>query len=112
MLDQGAKEKMSNGAATRIHRSREKIVGAAEKVFLQHGFLGTNMDLVAEVAGVSKQTVYAHFKSKETLFVEVVRAMTGGAADEIGEHTDEVLDDRPVREYLLKVAIDQLTIVL
>ncbi|MDQ6438215.1 TetR/AcrR family transcriptional regulator [Mesorhizobium sp. LHD-90] len=103
---------MSNGAATRIDRSRKKIIGAAEQVFLQHGFLGTNMDAVAEKAGVSKQTVYAHFKSKEALFVEVVRAMTGVAAHEIGEDVDEVLDDRPVRDYLLEVAIDQLRIVL
>ncbi|MFI0846259.1 TetR/AcrR family transcriptional regulator [Mesorhizobium sp. IMUNJ 23232] len=103
---------MSNGAATRLHRSHAKIVDAAERVFLQHGFLGANMDAVAENAGVSKQTVYAHFKSKEALFVEVVRAMTGGAAHEIGEDVEEVLDDRPVGEYLLGLAIDQLTIVL
>jgi TetR/AcrR family transcriptional regulator, mexJK operon transcriptional repressor len=103
---------MSNGAATRLQRSREKIIGAAEPVFLQHGFLGANMDVVAEEAGVSKQTVYAHFKSKEALFVEVVQAMTGGAAHAIGEDVDDVLDDRPVRDFLLEVAIDQLTIVL
>ena len=103
---------MSNGAATRIKRSKSKILPAAEAVFLQYGFLGTNMDTVAERAGVSKQTVYAHFQSKEALFIEVVEAMTGGAATDIGEDVPEVLDDRPVADYLLNVAIDQLVIVM
>jgi AcrR family transcriptional regulator len=103
---------MSNGAETRIRRSREKILAAAEDVFLRHGFLGTNMDAVAEKAGVSKQTVYAHFRSKEALFMEVVEAMTGGAAQEIGEDLEDVFDDRPMTEYLLEVAVDQLTVVL
>jgi TetR/AcrR family transcriptional regulator, mexJK operon transcriptional repressor len=103
---------MTNGAAKRLNRSREKIIGAAERAFLQHGFLGTNMDVVADSAAVSKQTVYAHFKSKEALFLEVVQAMTGAAVHAIGEDVVEVLDDRPVQQYLLGVAIDQLTIVL
>jgi TetR/AcrR family transcriptional regulator, mexJK operon transcriptional repressor len=103
---------MTSGASKRLNRSREKIIGAAERVFLQRGFLGTNMDVVADTAAVSKQTVYAHFKSKEALFLEVVQAMTGVAAHAIGEDVVEVLDERPVQEYLLGVAIDQLTIVL
>jgi TetR/AcrR family transcriptional regulator, mexJK operon transcriptional repressor len=103
---------MSNGATTRLRRSQGKILAAAEEVFLQHGFPDATMDAVAEKAAVSKQTVYAHFKSKEALFIRVVDAMTGSASIEIGEHLDEVFDDRPVKDYLIDVAIDQLTIVL
>ncbi|KGF68471.1 TetR family transcriptional regulator [Hoeflea sp. BAL378] len=103
---------MSNGAATRVQRSREKILAAAERLFLQEGFLGASMDALAEQASVSKQTVYAHFQSKEALFLEVIAAMTGGAARAIGEDVEEPLDDRPVREYLTAIAIDQLDIVM
>ncbi|PSJ54356.1 TetR/AcrR family transcriptional regulator [Pseudaminobacter soli (ex Li et al. 2025)] len=103
---------MSNGAATRIRRSREKILAAAEDIFLRLGFLGSNMDMIAERAGVSKQTVYAHFKSKEALFIEVVKAMTAGAANKIGKDVEEVFDGRLVEEYLLDVAIAHLAIVL
>lgn len=105
-------QNMSNGAATRVQRSREKILAAAEQVFLHTGFLGANMDAIAEIAAVSKQTVYAHFQSKEALFLEVIAAMTGGAAREIGEHLEETLDDRPVRDYLTAVAMDQLSVVM
>ena len=103
---------MSNGAATRTRRSREKIVAAAEEVFLHNGFLGANMDTVAEHAGVSKQTVYAHFHSKEALFIRVVEAMTGGAAREIREDEEDVFGDRSVRDFLMQLALDQLTVVL
>lgn len=103
---------MANGAATRVRRSREKILAAAEQVFLHAGFLGANMDSIAEKAVVSKQTVYAHFQSKEALFLEVIAAMTGGAARAIGEDVEDRLDDSPVREYLAMVAIDQLGIVM
>lgn len=103
---------MSNGAQTRMRRSREKILAAAEEVFLQHGFLGANMDAVAEIAGVSKQTVYAHCRSKEALFVQVVERMTGGAARAIGEDQEDDLEGVSAADYFLRVATDNLLIVM
>lgn len=56
-------------------KSREKeadIRRAATDLFLAHGLRGTSMDAVAQAAGVSKQTVYSHFGSKEDLFAAVI----------------------------------------
>lgn len=103
---------MSNGAETRIRRSREKILAAAEEVFLHHGFLGANMDAVADAAGVSKQTVYAHYKSKEALFIQVVEHMTGGAAHAIGEDVDDDFEGMSAEDFFIRVAIDQLLVVM
>lgn len=103
---------MSNGAETRRRRSRAAILAAAETEFLKHGFLGASMDQVAERAGMSKQTVYAHFGSKEGLFREVVIAMTGGAAETLREDVEEPLDDRPVEAFLLDAATQQQAVVL
>jgi TetR/AcrR family transcriptional regulator of autoinduction and epiphytic fitness len=47
---------------------RAAILAAAERAFIRHGFAGTSMDMVAELAEVSKRTVYNHFASKDTLF--------------------------------------------
>src|SRR5579864_8533515 len=45
---------------------------AAAKLFLEKGYQGTSMDDVAAAAQVSKQTIYTHFESKETLFADLV----------------------------------------
>src|SRR5262245_45258410 len=53
---------------------RQAIMDAALAVFAAQGFVATKLDDVAEKAGVAKGTIYLHFKDKETLFEEIVRA--------------------------------------
>lgn len=48
------------------------VLAAARDVFLDQGFERASMDTIARVAGVSKATVYAHFRSKEELFVTML----------------------------------------
>lgn len=52
-----------------------QIVDAARRLFLEQGYEVTSMDAIAAEAGVSKRTVYSHFRSKELLFVEIMSAM-------------------------------------
>ncbi len=47
---------------------------AASQLFMTDGIERTSMDAIAQAAGVSKQTVYSHFKSKDDLFRECIRA--------------------------------------
>lgn len=51
---------------------RRRVLDAAETLFVERGFSRTNMDLVAKACGMSKQTVYGLFPSKEALFVALV----------------------------------------
>lgn len=51
---------------------RANILFAASELFLSQGFSATSMDLVANRAGVSKQTVYSHFSNKDALFTAVI----------------------------------------
>lgn len=52
---------------------REAILAAAKALFLDRGFAQANMQEVADLAGVSKLTLYSHFGDKSTLFVAAVR---------------------------------------
>src|SRR5687768_16812103 len=52
---------------------RAAILEAAKRLFPVHGFAGVSMDAIAAEAGVSKLTVYSHFKDKDALFRETVR---------------------------------------
>ncbi len=53
----------------------EKILQGAMQEFLVHGYAGTSMDRVASQAGVSKATVYSHFKDKEGLFKALIHQL-------------------------------------
>jgi TetR/AcrR family transcriptional regulator, mexJK operon transcriptional repressor len=48
------------------------IIDAARRLFLEHGYAATSMDVVAQQAGVSKATVYALFESKDNLFAAMI----------------------------------------
>jgi len=54
------------------HKRRE-ILRAAGECFLELGLSAASMDGVARQAGVSKQTVYSHFPSKDELFQSVIQ---------------------------------------
>jgi len=69
-------------------RKRRAIMEAATTVFLRNGYVGTSMDEIAALAGVSKQTVYKHFADKERLFTDIIL----GTIDQVAEpFLDEVL---------------------
>jgi AcrR family transcriptional regulator len=53
------------------HR-REEILNAAQKVFFTKGLQAATMDEVAEVAELSKGTLYLYYKSKEDLYLAVM----------------------------------------
>jgi len=60
--------------ATRKHsNARDKIVEAASDLFFTHGYQATTIDDVIERSGVSRPTLYNHFKTKEELCVEYLR---------------------------------------
>ncbi len=91
---------------------RRAIIDAATEVFLKGGYLGTNMDEIATLSGVSKQTVYKHFASKEALFVEIVGSMTSDAGDRVHNDAPDLPPDGDLAAYLEDYAYLQLSIVL
>lgn len=50
-----------------IPPTRERIIEAAGKLFYGEGIRAVSMDAVAEKAGVTKRTLYYHFRSKDDL---------------------------------------------
>ena len=100
------------GGRTRSARKRREILTAAQGVFLDRGYLGTNMDEIATLSGASKQTVYKHFGSKEALFVEIVQSMTAEASDAVHQPVPEPEGPEDLAPFLRDYALRQLTIVL
>jgi len=50
-----------------------QILASAREIFIQLGFERASVDLIASQAGVSKATVYNHFKDKNALFLDCLR---------------------------------------
>src|SRR5215216_282868 len=66
--------KAPSSRAERAAERREAIMAAALDEFIARGFTAARLDDVAKRAGVAKGTIYLHFKDKEALFQELIRA--------------------------------------
>lgn len=60
---------------TRSELKREAIIEAAITAFHNNGINETSMDTIAQLANVSKRTVYNHFDSKENLVTQIFKEM-------------------------------------
>jgi AcrR family transcriptional regulator len=86
-----------NGTSSEDPGKRQAILDQATRIFAEQGFRGTDVQAIADGAGVGKGTVYRYFRSKEDLFwattyevmvrldQEIFQAMEGidGACDKL-----------------------------
>ena len=83
------------GEQRRGEELRRHILFVAKDVFLGQGYERASMDTVAARAGTSKRSVYAHFESKDKLFLAVldlVRELYLGRLRTPGAYADEPLE--------------------
>jgi TetR/AcrR family transcriptional regulator of autoinduction and epiphytic fitness len=73
----------TNRMASKVPRggSRDAIVEAAVRLFLERGFGSVSMDELAEAAGVARRTLYNQFTSKEEIFREMLLRVSGQLED-------------------------------
>jgi AcrR family transcriptional regulator len=65
--------------AAQAQDTRRAILDAAHELFLADGYAATSIRAVAQAAGVSDQTVYAHFGDKPSLLAGVGLRVVSGA---------------------------------
>ena len=53
-------------------QTRQRILQAAYKLFRRRGFFRVGVDEIAAAAGITKRTLYYHFKSKDALLAAVL----------------------------------------
>src|SRR5579863_6445104 len=84
----------------------ERIIEAARKVFLEHGFEGSSVDQIALAARAGKPTIYARVGDKRALFTAVVM---GEVVGRIAQFKNQVpAGDGTIEERLKRVAIAML----
>ncbi len=55
-----------------VAATRQRILDSAGSLFRKHGFHGVGIDDIMSGAGLTRGGFYAHFRSKEDLFVQVL----------------------------------------
>ncbi len=70
--DSGPRRSAAGRPAGPQPAKRQAILEAAVAVFLREGYTRASVDVIADEARVSKQTVYNHFGDKERLFIAAV----------------------------------------
>jgi TetR/AcrR family transcriptional regulator, mexJK operon transcriptional repressor len=74
-------------------QKKAAIVLAARELFLRDGFERTSVDDIAELAGVSKRTIYNHYEDKRTLFLAVIHETYNLMMDAIYAIIDKHMTD-------------------
>ncbi len=77
----------------------ERILDAAQARYFAHGFSRSTMDDLASDLGMSKKTLYLHFRSKDAVLEAVMDRFTRGIAAEM----DRVLED-PALDFPARTA--------
>jgi AcrR family transcriptional regulator len=84
--------------------SRDEILRAASRLFANRGFHEASMSEVARQARVSKALIFWHFKSKEELFVAVIKRLLEPFTIDFAQEAQE-LDEREQIKRLIELYI-------
>jgi AcrR family transcriptional regulator len=71
--------------AERREQTRDDLIRAADRCFLEGGFHPTSLDQIAASAGYTKGAVYSNFVSKEDLFFAVYERRAAAAEAEMAD---------------------------
>jgi AcrR family transcriptional regulator len=80
---------------------REQLIDTAIALFSKHGYHATGIDTILEKSGVSKKTLYRHFRSKDELILAALRKYDGLFRNSFMRQVDEKA--HTPRERLLAV---------
>ncbi len=78
-----------------MDKKRKEIIDKSAMIFLRHGIRSVTMDDLARELGMSKKTIYNHFKDKDELVIQIVTTLIerNQVACEVGRAKSETAID-------------------
>jgi AcrR family transcriptional regulator len=86
--------------------TRERLLELAKEVFYREGFHAVGLDRILTEVGVTKTTFYNHFRSKDELILEVLRAHDHWWRRTFARRLQEVAGNDPAAQ--LRAIVDVL----
>lgn len=71
--------------AERQAQTRQALLDAAARVFIERGFAGSSVEAISEEAGYTRGAFYSNFESKEQLFAELLQQRAYAVYREMAE---------------------------
>lgn len=98
---------MSPTRAEQAEKTRQAVLTTARKLFLEHGFDATSLQLIADTMGVTKANVYYYFRTK----IEILEALLEGTVTALTAMLDqaEQINGKQARlEFLVDGFVNQV----
>lgn len=83
---------------------RDQLIEVAADLFNRHGYHATGVDRIMEATGISKATLYRHFKTKDELIVAVLSKYDDASREEMRAFVEAATRD-PVERLLATFAM-------
>ena len=97
-----ASSKFGRPPAHEVASREAKLLDTATEAFLEAGFTGTKMSVIAKKAGASMETLYALYPTKSELFAALIERKASGLFKAVGI----LSPDRQPREALTTYAVE------
>jgi AcrR family transcriptional regulator len=91
--------------AVQAERTRQQILETAQRLFTEHGYDATSLQMIADELGLTKAAVYYHFRAKVDIRHEIMRPRV----EQLGTLLDEAAAIRGRRarvEHLVNGFVD------
>ncbi len=90
-------------------RTIRAILDAATAEFAVSGFDGARVDRIAAAADVNKATIYYHIGNKRDLYLQVVRRLVRGVADQLQRRVESIDDPREQLRLYVRSMVQAVT---
>ena len=103
--------KAENKQELRTRETRGLLLAAAEAIFVRDGYEGAELGEIAALAGRTKGAIYAHFASKEDIFLALIEKRTaayrGQMEQALAKSTTVAGNIAALRDFFLCMSEDQ-----
>src|SRR6266487_4798673 len=98
---------MSPTRAEQAEKTRQAALATARRLFAEHGFDATSLQMIADAMGVTKANVYYYFRTKLEI-LEALLDVSITAFDTLLDQAEAITDRQARLEFLVDGFVDQV----